>query len=322
MNLLLAGNVVLGRSINAVRREYGAAYPWGNTLPLLNSADLRVCALACTVADHGEPVEGGEVFQADASNIEVLVKAGVDAVALANKHVLDLGTYALQEMLGVLRDAGIAYAGAGMDSAAARAPAALYANAEPLTLYAVTENAHTQSAREGVPGVYYAPMDPNDGRFKECLEMVGHSRAEGDAVVVCIDWHVSHAHEGSARQQACARMLIDAGAGVVFGHGPRAARGVEAYRGGIIVYGAGSFVHDLEVDKVERNDESMIFVVNVVGGTVGKLSMYPVVIEQMRVMLADKDRASRIAERMRQLCAALGTLATWDGDHMRLEVRP
>jgi len=50
--LAFTGDVMLGRLVNEMIRHMGASYVWGDTLPLLKRADLRLINLECV--DCGE----------------------------------------------------------------------------------------------------------------------------------------------------------------------------------------------------------------------------------------------------------------------------
>ena len=141
LNLLFVGDVMLGRGVNAVLRDEHADYPWGNTLSIFRSADLRIANLECAISDRGSPWPEKEfTFRSDASNIGVLKAAGIDAVSLANNHSIDFGTDAFSDTLTILDHAGIAHAGAGPDLAAAFAPGTLTAPGAKIALVSFTDN--------------------------------------------------------------------------------------------------------------------------------------------------------------------------------------
>nr|MDQ3736354.1 CapA family protein [Actinomycetota bacterium] len=48
----LVGDVMLGRGVNAALRTLRPEQPWGDVLPLLVSADLRIINLECALTDH------------------------------------------------------------------------------------------------------------------------------------------------------------------------------------------------------------------------------------------------------------------------------
>jgi poly-gamma-glutamate synthesis protein (capsule biosynthesis protein) len=81
--------------------------------------------------------------------------------------------------------------------------------------------------------------------------------ARADATIVSI-----HCHEGGGSRElppafltAFAHAAIDAGAGVVVGHGPHVLRGIEIYRGRPILYSLGNFVFEYEtVSELPADD--------------------------------------------------------------------
>src|ERR671921_92787 len=114
----LIGDVMLGRGVNAALRTLRPEQPWGDVLPLLVSADLRIINLECALTDHEQPwTRTPKVFhfRADYSAIEVLRAAHVDCCSLANNHTLDFEERGLLDTLEHLKAAGIRYAGAGLD---------------------------------------------------------------------------------------------------------------------------------------------------------------------------------------------------------------
>jgi len=86
-------------------------------------------------------------------------------------------------------------------------------------------------------------VDENDER--EILEQITAARSSSEVVIVSL-----HAHEPANDSDApaefivrFARKAVDAGATIVFGHGPHRLRGVELYKGGAILYSLGNFVY-------------------------------------------------------------------------------
>ena len=89
---------------------------WGNVLPLLLSADLRLGNLECVISDKGkkwQPLFKPFHFRASPRAIAILRSASFDCVTLANNHVLDYGPEALLDCLDPLRQADLPYTGAG-----------------------------------------------------------------------------------------------------------------------------------------------------------------------------------------------------------------
>ena len=89
---------------------------------------------------------------------------------------------------------------------------------------------------------------PDARDVEEILAQIGRARATAEVVVLSV-----HSHEPSNDSdkpaeffEDFARRAIDAGAGLVVGHGPHRLRGVEVYNGGAILYSVGNFLFQPE----------------------------------------------------------------------------
>src|ERR671911_1556460 len=128
ITVALVGDVMLGRRVNDALRTLRPDQPWGDVLPLLISADLRIVNLECAITNHKQPwTRTPKVFhfRAGPSMVEVLQVARVDGCSLANNHTLDFEERGLLDTLRYLEAAGIRCAGAGRDREEAARPALL-----------------------------------------------------------------------------------------------------------------------------------------------------------------------------------------------------
>src|SRR5215212_11870763 len=125
ITVALVGDVMLGRGVNEVLRSLRPEEPWGDVLPPMDAADLRIINLECAVTDHKQPwARTPKVFhfRADPPAIEVLRAARVDGCSLANNHTLDFEEHGLLDTLAYLEAAGILTSGAGPDGEQAARP--------------------------------------------------------------------------------------------------------------------------------------------------------------------------------------------------------
>ncbi len=53
--LALMGDVMLGRGVDAALKQMGPQDPWGDVLPQLLQADLRIANLECVLTPHSQP---------------------------------------------------------------------------------------------------------------------------------------------------------------------------------------------------------------------------------------------------------------------------
>lgn len=329
MRIALSGDVMLGRIVDrdVVRNEHVApAAIWGDVLPLLAAADLRLANLECVISECGtpwRPLTKAFHFRAHPRSTAFLQAAHIDCVTLANNHVLDYGREALLDCLVLLDRAGIRRAGAGRILAEALEPARLETSDGTVAVVALTDNESSWEAGATTPGVNYIAydrqglVDPYRARIEHLL---AETRRWADLLIVS-------AHVGpnwgppSPAMRALAHQLIDLGADLYWGHSNHTPLGIECYDGRPILYAAGDFVDDYAVDPRERNDCAFLFVAEVVQWRVRRLQLFPTVIEHCRVHRAQGAEVGWLQERMRARSAALGTAVELHPEWCEVEVR-
>lgn len=321
--LLLVGDVMLGRLVNEVLKVESPAYPWGDTLPLFQQADVRLCNLECVISNGGTPWSATPKifhFRSDAKNVAVLQAAHMDAVSLANNHILDFDVAGLLETRHHLEHAGIHAAGAGVTFKEASQPAIWEAQGRSVGLIACTDNEPAWAASENHPGVWHVPIRVQDQRTHQLLEIVQRTKANVACLIVSVHWGSNWGYDPPAGHQPFAHALIDQGTDVVFGHSSHVVRGIEIYQGKPIIYGAGDFVDDYSVDPVERNDQSFLFMIELSEKNFMHIFLYPTVIRCWQARRASNEEREIIRKGMQRRCAQLKTEARWNEQEERLEI--
>jgi poly-gamma-glutamate synthesis protein (capsule biosynthesis protein) len=116
MQILFAGDVMLGRLVNKVLANAQFTYVWGNTIDIIKRADFSLINLECAVSSNGK--EWNKTFKvfhfrANLDAIQVLNSASIDYVSLANNHILDYDFEALLDTINFLKENNISHSGAG-----------------------------------------------------------------------------------------------------------------------------------------------------------------------------------------------------------------
>jgi len=241
ITLALVGDVMLGSTFpeDAVLPPDEARGLLAEAAPVLAGADLAIGNL------EGPMLEGGEsekckrsrpgrcyAFRMPVRYAGRLREAGFAAMSLANNHAGDFGAEGRASTRRALDGAGIGHSGEPGDVAR------LEVRGRRLVLVAFATSDATHDLRDlaGARALVAALAAESD------LVLVSfHGGAEGAGAQ-----HVPHGPEefyGEARGdlRAFARALVDAGAALVFGHGPHVVRGLEVYRGRLIAYSLGNF---------------------------------------------------------------------------------
>jgi poly-gamma-glutamate capsule biosynthesis protein CapA/YwtB (metallophosphatase superfamily) len=315
ITLVLIGDVMLGRGVNeALKSDTRPEQPWGDVLPLLTSADLRIVNLECAITDHQRRwMRTPKVFhfRADPSAVEVLRAARVDGCSLANNHTLDFEERGLLDTLKHLEAAGIRYAGAGRNMEEAARPALLKArpdHAGRVALVAFTDNEPPFAAGPDRPGTNYLPvlLEPQVLDRVEAV-MAGAREAGAETIVFSNHWGPNMVERPPDLFRRFARAAVDRGADVYYGHSAHVFQGVEIYRGKPILYDTGDFVDDYAVDERLRNDRSFLFKFSLEEGTLRRLELFPVRLHYARTELAAGTEREAIFDRMESLSGEMGT---------------
>jgi len=325
LQLMMLGDCMLGRMVNEVLESQLSVYPWGDTLQVLKSADWRMCNLECVISDRGMPWSGYKkafCFRSAAKNIAVLEAAQMNAVSLANNHTLDYGYEAMFEMLDILNRAGIAHSGAGANLEDASRVVVSDVRGKKVGLLAFTDNEPSWEAKARQPGVFYVPVDLKDRRAHQLLEIVRAERNALDLLIISAHWGGNWGYTPEMGHVPFAHALIEAGASVVFGHSCHVFRGIEFYQGRLIFYSAGDFVDDYAVDRMERNDEAFIYILEALDRTVKTVRLVPTLIRSCQARRAQGIRRLAMIETMQGLCHGLGSKADWNSDRQWLEISP
>lgn len=311
MRIIFLGDVMLGRLVNDILLKVPPEYVWGDTLSLLARADARIVNLECVMSDRGEPWPGKVfTYRSDTKNIAVLQKAGITALTLANNHSLDYGHEALVECLDTLERHAFPYAGAGRTIEEATRPATFAVGASTIATIAFTDNEPSWAATPGHPGVFFAPVDIGDGRFRHLVRLVQAAKRSNNFVIVSAHWGPNWGRDPLPEHREAAYALIEAGVDIIFGHSPHIFRGIEIYKGRPILYSCGDFIDDYAVDEIERNDWSFIFQIDYADTKMKEITLIPTVIRDFQARLAEGSDRQAILEKMATLCADLGTKAT------------
>jgi poly-gamma-glutamate capsule biosynthesis protein CapA/YwtB (metallophosphatase superfamily) len=316
---------MIGRLVNEVLQTQPPEYPWGDTLPILHNADWRMCNLECVISDRGTPwsvYPKAFHFRSDAKNIAVLQTARISAVSIANNHALDYGYDAMFQMLEILDRAGIVHGGAGANLEAASRIGIAEVRGRKLGLLAFTDNEPGWEATAHQAGVLYVPVELNDPRAKHLLEIVREQAKLVDLVIVSAHWGSNWGYVPPKEHVEFAHALVDAGARLVFGHSSHVFRGIEFYKERPIFYGAGNFVDDYAVDRIERNDRAFVYLADVEHDIPGNVCLYPTMIRGCQARRATGIDELAIIEKMQDLCWDLGTRANWNDVRRCLEITP
>ncbi len=279
VSICFTGDVMLDRGVRKRIGLIGMDSLFSDVAPLFRNSDFTVINLECPATDTLHPEDKPYDFRADPEWLPFLKRAGVTHACLANNHSSDQDEGGLLSTIGNLERCGISPFGAGADSTAC-SPVRFQKNNIRFILF-------------GSVPLYLDYARPDTGGAGPCIlsaealaERIGDAgRGDPDAFIIAVlHWGREYQTRPSPRQQADARLLIDAGADAVVGHHPHVLQPVEAYRGRPIFYSLGNLVFD-QKDSLTR--QSMMVRMVFASDSLQSAELFPVVINQCAPSWAD-----------------------------------
>ena len=304
IRLAAVGDVNIDRTQREIILSTGDyVYPFARVKHIFEAADYTIANLETSLGDVGEPVAKRYTFRSPPEAAQSLALGGVDLVSLANNHAGDYGWETLLQGIDLLHGAGVATVGGGADDAAAHAPhiadigglKVAFLGYVHVPVEAITHfDTQTWTATADTPGLAWA--DPE--RIRADVSAV---RPEVDLVVVILHSGYEYIEEPSEEQVAAAHAAVDAGADLVVGHHAHILQGIHRYGDGVIAYGLGNFVFN-----IEGPPETAILNVWLDRNGVRQLELIPAIVQQYgQPRLADFAESGPILSRVYYLTTIL-----------------
>jgi poly-gamma-glutamate synthesis protein (capsule biosynthesis protein) len=235
VSLVFAGDIVLDDSAGEMIRR--GEDPFADLATVFEGADIRIGNLECVIATTGSAGDKNYTFRAHPRTIPVL-KRHFDALALANNHSGDFGREAFAQMLGLLKQAGLAQFGGGHDLSQAHTPLIIERKGLRIALLGYSEfMPRSFEADYNAPGIAWSEDE-------QVVADIRKARAvyRADLVIPVMHWGWENEPTSNARQRHLARIMVDAGADAVIGGHPHVTQEIEHYQGKPIIYSVGNFV--------------------------------------------------------------------------------
>ncbi|MDH5648644.1 MAG: CapA family protein [Gammaproteobacteria bacterium] len=303
LTIVAVGDIMLGGTARPELEKFGYDYPFANVESLLTGADITFGNLEGPLTHGGSSdVEKKYRFRSPPDKVApALKRAGFDVVSLANNHTLDYGQQGLVDTMAALDDAGIAYAGAGLDASAARRAVVLTVNGSRIAFlaYSLTfpEEFWAGDSRAGTAF----------GHAEHVKRDVTKAGENADIVVVSFHWGREGTTELRDYQMVLGRAAIDSGAALVLGHHPHILQGIERYGKGVIFYSLGNFVFGSYSKTAQR---SAIVSANFNNNELESIQIQPIDVNNINVVfqpvLLTGDESKDVIDHLNLLSNGLG----------------
>jgi poly-gamma-glutamate capsule biosynthesis protein CapA/YwtB (metallophosphatase superfamily) len=165
--------------------------------------------------------------------VDCLVESGFDVLSLANNHIGDFGDAGRNTTIRLLDSVGIHYGGLTTH------PTAIFeSNGLKIGFCAFAPNKGTCNIND-IP--YVKQVVSNLKKDADIVIVSFHGGAEGSNYRNVTRNTETFYGENRGNVYEFARHVIDAGADIVFGHGPHVTRAIDIYKGRFIAYSLGNF---------------------------------------------------------------------------------
>jgi hypothetical protein len=239
ISIAAVGDMMLGTDYpeNHLPDDDGIGFLAGVT-PWLWSADVTFGNLEGVLVDGGEPgkkcsnPKACYLFRSPSRYAYHYRAAGFDVLSLANNHARDFGEEGRSATMQTLAAAGMHHSGREGDFASFEVKGLRLA----VLAYAVTRNSNML--------LDYARSEQTVRDFAATHDIVVvsfHGGAEGRDVTRLPFAEEEYYGEPRGDVVRFARMVVDAGADLVIGHGPHVVRAMERYKDRLIAYSLGNF---------------------------------------------------------------------------------
>jgi poly-gamma-glutamate synthesis protein (capsule biosynthesis protein) len=234
---------MLARDLTTLMDENGSLYPFADVAPQLADADITIANMEGTFTDRGTQADKLYTFRTPPQHAAGLAQAGIDVVALGNNHAMDFGAAGLADTLAALDAAGVRHGGAGQNAGVAREPVVIDVNGLSIAFLSYNGVSEATFATDNSAGVARADAAAIQAD-------IASSRQSADLVVVSLHAGIEYEDAPSLQQQALAHAAIDGGAALVLGSHAHVFQGWQRFGNGVIVWGLGNFVFDLDADDL------------------------------------------------------------------------
>lgn len=228
-SILIAGDLVIDQA-------YKTSNINSNVVDLFNNSDLNIVNLEAPVtASNSKIIKTGPHLKSnEKSTLDVLKTLRIDAVTLANNHLLDYDEKGVKDTLEFCENNKIQTVGAGMNLKEASKTKYFDTKEGKIALVNFAEN-EWSSATEETAGANPMDIIDNTNQIKE-------AKKNADFVFVIIHGGHEYYNLPSPRMQKQYRFYAEQGADLIVGHHTHCISGHETYKGVPIYYSLGNFL--------------------------------------------------------------------------------
>lgn len=198
------------------KNHHDYKYFFKNVYDIFKEDDITTANLETTFTTENLKVPKTYNFKAPPDMAEVFTSSSIEAVNIANNHIMDYGTKGFQDTISTLKANKINYFGQG-------------------TKY-ITE---IKGIKFGFLG--YKVFESNKTFLKTLKDDIAELKEQNCIVIINFHWGIERDYYPNSTQKEIAHVAVDNGADLIIGHHPHVIQGLEKYKGKLIAYSLANF---------------------------------------------------------------------------------
>ncbi|MDD3953795.1 MAG: CapA family protein [Lentisphaeria bacterium] len=282
---------------------------YGDLLPILRSADLRVVNVEAPLSGGVPAIKSGAVFHGEAEHLAALTAVPFDVATLANNHTFDSGVEGFLTTRALLDAAGIRALGAGCSESEASTFLQIELNGIRIALFNLSEGEDESAAAGDKAGVHgWQP--------ETVAETIRKVRGNFDLIIVIAHCGLEYIPFPPPYVYEAFQRFAEAGADLVVGHHPHVPQGMCLLNQVPLCFSLGNFAFYQETDLKYRK---LGYMLKIGAGRSGLVSLevIPYAINASGLTLlqgAQLDEFARLFEELSlPLASEAGVLDAWHG---------
>lgn len=268
------------RGVDDALQRYGYDYSFQGIAPLLQGSDYTIANFEAALAyENDDGLQGRKPFCLMGDplrTVAALKKAGIDAVALGNNHVMDAGVAGVKSTLNALHEGGIVSFGAGMNAQQAEAPLTLKVGGRTFKFYSAY---WYRRYMEQDCAFYALPRRAGAACLSGgLLEQLRQDKSGDEPVTTVVMAHWGQDYRWTLPlQKQLAKRLVQAGADLIIGSGPHMLGEFERLENRWVAYSIGNGVFNSNGEYRQRGVPAFGFITRLcIGGPQPQLQLHPI----------------------------------------------
>ena len=227
---------MLGSGVKNHIVKYGGLFPFNETASILKKGDIVFGNLECPISEQGKFLKNKKyTFKAPEESVKGLLSAGFNILSLANNHILDAEIIAVKNTKKNLEENEINFTGLKYKENEI--------NLKPIIIEKQKTKigflAYTQIFPKQFKALYPGPFPFIE---ENVLEDIKNAKKQVDFLIVSMHWGKEYKFKPDKEQKRIAKLIINNGADIIYGHHPHVLQPIEKYKKGLIIYSLGNFV--------------------------------------------------------------------------------